>query len=821
MTDSPLVARSKHIATIFLVSLAGLLLEVAYTRIVSFKLWYYYTYLVLGLALLGIGSGGIVVVVWPRIRRAATDAVITVCALLGAVFIAAGELLVAWFPINTIKIWDYGKADSWSNLGALLVICFTLFVSFIMIGVIVSVLLGRAEGRVNRFYFSDLIGAALGCALAIPLIWWLGPPQVVMLAAVILAVVAVVSHPRFGVPTVVAGGLAVLLLLTAANVISLPDVQVEGGKEQPQHPAASGWGPVFRVDAEKVFADYLLLHDGTFGSGIHAYDGNPASQTRFDEDPRALPFKVHGTPPPHTLIIGSAGGNEIVAALHFGSPRVEGVELNPITVGFLTGPLKEFSGDLPNQPGVTIHQGDGRSYIFRSDDRYNLVWYVAPDSYAASNAASSGAFVLSESYLYTSEMIQETLRHLSDDGLMVVQFGELDYRKAPSRTARYVRTARDALTKLGVADPSEHILVSSFLTNATGDLSTIVLKRTPFTAAEVDRFVAAVPQAPPHADPQGFPRSEVAYAPGAANDGGIVGRIAGAPSEADAARIAATYPREISPVHDDRPFFWHFSSFGDVLGKITKPFSTDNPEDVIGERVLLLLLLVSVGYAALFLLAPFVFVRKEWRALPAKGRSALYFASLGLGFMLLEISMIQRLVRFLGYPTYSLTVTLASILLFTGLGALLSKRFADRPRRAVVTSGLALLALGIAYLFALNPITDALLQTPFWFRVITTVLLLAPLGVCLGMFMPLGLGVVAGLGPHADEYVAWGWAVNGFFSVIGSVGTTILAMAYGFRTVQVVALCVYGVAVLAFLALERAASEAREVPDVPAEVIGA
>ena len=85
----------------------------------------------------------------------------------------------------------------------------------------------------------------------------------------------------------------------------------------------------------------------------------------------------------------------------------------------------------------------------------------------------------------------------------------------------------------------------------------------------------------------------------------------------------------------------------------------------------------------------------------------------------------------------------------------------------------------------------------------TTVLLLAPLGVCLGMFMPLGLGVVAGLGPHADEYVAWGWAVNGFFSVIGSVGTTILAMAYGFRTVQVVALCVYGVAVLAFLALER------------------
>lgn len=816
MTDSPLAARSRHIATIFFVSLAGLLLEVAYTRIVSFKLWYYYTYLVLGLALLGIGSGGIFVVVWSRIRQAATDRVIMICALLGAVFIALGELIVAWFPINTIKIWDYGKASSYANLGALIALSFTLFVSFIMIGVIVAVLLGRAEDRVNRFYFSDLIGAALGCALAIPLIWWLGPPQVVMLAAVVLALAAVVAHPRFGVPSVVAGGLAALLLLTVTNVVPLPEIQVEGGKNQPINPTASGWGPVFRVDAEKVFGDYLLLHDGTFGSGIHEYDGNPASQTRFDEDPRALPFATRGKPPEHTLIIGSAGGNEIVAALHFGSPRVEGVELNPITVGFLEGPLKEFSGDLPNQPGVTIHQDDGRSFIFRSKDDYDLVWYVAPDSYAASNAASSGAFVLSESYLYTSEMIQETLEHLTDDGLMVVQFGELDYTRAPSRTARYVLTARDALERIGVKDPSQHIVVSSFLTNATGDLSTIVLKRTPFTQAEIDRFAAAVPVTPPRADPNDFPRSQIAYAPGEPNDGGIVGRLAGAATPAEAKAIEATYPREISPVRDDRPFFWHFSSFGSVMAKITDPFSTDNPEDVIGERVLLLLLLVSVGYAALFLLAPFLFVRKEWRALPAKGRSALYFASLGLGFMLFEISMIQRLVRFLGYPTYSLTVTLASILVFTGLGALLSKRFAARARRAVVTSGAVLLGLGVFYLTALNPITDALLLWPLWARVLMTVVLLAPLGLCLGMFMPLGLTVVGGLGEHPDEYIAWGWAVNGFFSVIGSVGTTILAMAYGFRTVQIAALCTYAVAIGAFVLLDRARSAVGATTEVAA-----
>ena len=144
-------------------------------------------------------------------------------------------------------------------------------------------------------------------------------------------------------------------------------------------------------------------------------------------------------------------------------------------------------------------------------------------------------------------------------------------------------------------------------------------------------------------------------------------RLAGGPTEA-ANRIAAAYPRDISPISDDSPFFWHFVPFDSVIRNIFHPLSAQNPEDSIGERVLLLLLGVSVLYAALFLLAPFFFVRKEWRSLPAKGISAVYFAALGLGFMFFEITMIQRLVRFLGYPTYSLTVTLASILVFTGIG---------------------------------------------------------------------------------------------------------------------------------------------------------
>jgi len=198
-------------------------------------------------------------------------------------------------------------------------------------------------------------------------------------------------------------------------------------------------------------------------------------------------------------------------------------------------------------------------------------------------------------------------------------------------------------------------------------------------------------------------------------------------------------------------------------------------------------------------LAPFFAVRKKWRALPAKATSAVYFSALGLGFMFFEITMIQRLVQFLGYPTYSLTVTLATLLVATGIGALSSKRLAGRARTAMPIILGVLVALTLFYEFALPSILDgSLLSTGLGVRVGFAVVVLAPLGVCLGMFMPIGLDRVASLTEHGEEYVAWAWAVNGFFAVIGSVLTTILSMALGFRVVQFAALGIYVIAVIAF-----------------------
>ncbi|MDD9371671.1 MAG: hypothetical protein PV358_16250, partial [Acidimicrobiales bacterium] len=452
----------------------------------------------------------------------------------------------------------------------------------------------------------------------------------------------------------------------------------------------------------------------------------------------------------------------------------------------------DYGGDIGNQPGVDYRTGDGRSFLARSDDSYDVIWYPAPDSYSATNASTAGAFVLSESYLYTTEIIEDSFDHLAEGGIVATQFGEIDFEGKPNRTTRYVSTVREALARHGIDDASGHVMVSTTPSGGPSVLSTVLVKTTPFTQDEIDTFVAEV---------SAVPDNVVRYVPGQPQQN-AVSNVLTLPDDELGAYIDA-YAYDISPVTDDGPFFWHFAKFTDVIRNFGDPINQFDSEIAIGERVILLLLVIATVLAAIFLLLPFVTMRKVWRELPRKATSAAYFAALGFGFMFFEITLIQRLILFLGYPTYSLTVTLASLLIFTGVGALLSERLKARPEMIVRVLAPTIVALGVLYLFLLPILTESLLTTGLAIRVMVAFLVLAPLGVTLGMFMPLGLGAVADLTDHGEQYVAWGWAVNGFASVIGSVLTTIIAMVFGFNVVLALAVVVYLVALAALRRLQR------------------
>ena len=224
--------------------------------------------------------------------------------------------------------------------------------------------------------------------------------------------------------------------------------------------------------------------------------------------------------------------------------------------------FKKYDGDLAHQPGVHVHQGDGRSYLARQDGRYDLIWFVAPDSYAAMNAATSGAYVLSESYLYTREMILESLAHLGENGLICAQFGEVDFDARPNRTARYLATARDAFRLLGMDDFRPHVLVAT--TRGLLTTSTIILRRAPFTDADVQRFVLA--------------EGTLRYAPGRGNPDHPITQVISLPDE-ELERWHAHSRFDVRPVTDDSPIQEY--SIGLAPGDVSVLASLFDPRRVV------------------------------------------------------------------------------------------------------------------------------------------------------------------------------------------------------------------------------------------------
>jgi len=803
--DGGAAAPARHYAAIFAISFAALLVEISYTRLISFKLFYYYTYLVIGLALLGLGAGGVLVAISTRLKRADMDRLLAGGCLAAAVLAGSGYLVVGEIPIDTRVIWS-GQAIG-AGIAALLAICMVPFATFLAVGIMVASLLGRNAHRVAPMYCADLAGGGLACAVVVPMLGTVGPPGAVFAAAALLALTAAALFYHAGTDhharklghasTALAG----VLTLAVFTHHLLPAMRTDATKTITRDTPIlfSQWSPVFRIDVTLVpFTTEdddrrITHHDGLWGSGLHRYDGNPASLTRFDDNPRALPFRVLGNPPSQVLIIGAAGGNEILASLHFDAAHIDAVELNPVTVSLLTDAFADWTGHLADNPKVSLTVDDGRSYLARNDQRYDLIFFVAPDSYSALNAAASSAFVLTESYLYTVEMVEESLKHLAPDGIICMQFGEFSYDAKPNRTTRYVATAREALRRLGIEDPDRHILVAS--SHEILDLSTVLIKATPFDDDEIASFLATVPE---------LHKTTARYVPGHDLDHGPVNQLL-ALGDDEVGPWLERYRYDVSPVTDDAPFFWHFARFRTVFAEFFESLSGIDTEDAIGEKILLLLLALSAALAAVFLLLPFVVLHSEWRRLPAKLTSAVYFSALGLGFMLFEVCLIQKLTLFLGYPTYSLTVTLMSLLVFTGLGSLAAGTYDAGGSRAMTVLFAVVTALVVFYEIGLTPVTHALFALPLAARVPIAIVLLAPLGLCLGAFMPLGLSRISTLTEHADEYVAWGWAVNGFFSVIGSVLTTILSMSFGFSVVLLLALGAYAIAYAAFLSMPRSA----------------
>ena len=780
-----------RLVTAFVIGFVSLTLEIAYTRVISFKLFYYYTYFVIGLALLGLGAASAFTSLSNRLRSVDTVRLVERIAPAAAVVGVVGYAVVARLGTDVNVIWTGSIGAALWQLVLLLVLSVSITGVFFAVGILFASLVVSQAEQMRRLYFWDLAGAALGCLVAVPLESTIGPPAMILFSLVLMAVLGlavVLAEGRKWLPA--AGALAAVALLALA--VGQLKVKADATKtlRDTDTVEAGDWGAVFRVDAVDLGDLKVLHHDGLWGSSIWRYDGTRATTARFDTDIRQVPFAALANDAPNVLIIGAAGGNEIMASLTFGAGHVDAVELNPVTVNLLRNTFADYSGHVVDDPRVNYVQGDGRTFLARTDTKYDLIWFVAPDSYAASNAATSGAFVLSESYLYTRQMVETAFDHLTDDGAVVAQFGDFAFDRRPTRTARYLLTARAALADRVDAYDQHVTLIIDSGDNDLEKVSTIMLFASPIDEGTVGRIEESLAI---------LPKSEIKYLPNAVRVDGLTSDLITLDDKA-VEKIVDEYPFEIGAIDDDRPFFWHFTDFGTVLTDWSRSFE-DN-EIAIGERLLVVLVAVAAVVAALFLWLPFGLTHRRGGAVKVRGRGRLfgYFAALGLGFMLIEISMIQRFALLLGFPTLSLSVSLFTLLIATAVGARFSALIKRWPVAGLPGTAAGLVVLSVIYMTISESVTETALAWDQWARIIVVVAMLFPIGLLLGVFLPTGIDAAVEASGNDEavrgRLVAWCWAVNGFFSVIGSSVTTILSMAVGFNRALITGLGMYVAAVV-------------------------
>jgi spermidine synthase len=781
----------RYLAGVALISSTLLMTELALTRIFSVIMYYHFAFLAISIALFGLSASGVCAFAFRRtLDRVDTDKLLAAESLIYAL-----STLVALFFLVRLRI---GLTYSPRNLILMLTIYALAALPFFTGGMVVTLAISRLSAHVNAVYASDLIGAAAGCLVLIPLLDRVGAPGVVLMAAALALTSAILFSPlaqrtRIATAGVVVMGIAVAGQLSGAVTFDIGDAKGHVG----DHALFTKWNSFSRIGV------YERTHDNW--SLSQSYSG-PVPRTRYMDIDAAASTPILELAPDLSnaqflryeltavayrlkqpgfcaLVIGPGGGRDLVSALVFGAARVDGVEVNPIIADdVMRGQFKEFSGGIYAHPRVHVVVDDGRSFVRGATDRYDIIQASLVDTWAATAA---GAYTLTENTLYTVEAFNDYIDHLTDDGVLTMTRWVMD-------GLRLVSLAQDAGEARGW-NVAQHLAIVQ-----SDRVQTFMLKKSEFTPQEVATLRAAAHDL----------QFNVIYAPTFAGeatpalpldwiDGMATADYARLIRAADRHEFYASYKQDIRPTTDDRPFFFHTT-------KLQDQFQVAFGREMLfgnGLSALMTLIGISGALVALFVIGPLVLTGGPdvdgWFAW------LLYFGALGAGFMLIEVSVLQRFVLLLGHPVYSLTVTLFSLLLGTGIGAAWSRRLREETlARSVMITLVAIALLGLVITAVITPLVTWAIPFSRATRIAIAVATLVPIGVVLGVPMPAGIRL---LSARAPQMLTWAWGINGALSVVGATLAIFVAMNWGFAVTLAVASGTYVVGLMALLATMREA----------------
>ncbi|HUZ68056.1 MAG TPA: hypothetical protein VMU56_10385 [Beijerinckiaceae bacterium] len=779
-------------AGVFVMTAATLMLQIIETRIISVTSWYYLAFFIISIAMFGLTAGA----VWVYLRREKFSPVYLNHVLAqSSLYFALSTLLTLLIQMTLVT----SSAVSLTSLFAWTELAIGLAVPFFFSGVIVSLALTRSPYPIGIVYGVDLVGAALGCIGVLAVLDIAsGPTAILWIGA--LGAVAAWLFAAAGSATTPAGaprGFSVLryraplflgiLVLALGNPLTNRGIYpsyVKDGIESPKSFAFEGWNSFSRVTVghssegppamwgpsphmpHYTVSQRWMTLDGSAGTSMYKFSGaiEDASFLRYDITNIAyhLPSLVAGA------VIGVGGGRDILSARLFGVKSIVGVEINPILVDLLTRRFSDYTA-IGKLPDVTFAVDEARSWFARTDRSFDIIQMSLIDTWAATGA---GAYTMAENGLYTVEAWRIFLRRLNPNGVFTVSrwYAPGDVNE----TGRMVSLAVATLLDMGIKDPQSHLFLAS-----GGNIATIVVSKSAFSPEALAALRKTV------AD-NGF---TILLSPGETSASPLLQNIADAPDRASLLAATDKSYLDLTPSYDARPFFFNQLRFDRLFG--SRPLSADLGAGVYaGNLVATLTLAMLVLISAVLVVATIVLplrsaVKDTGWTLAVGGTS--YFLLIGVGFMMTEISLVQRMSIFLGDPVYALSIVLFSLILATGIGALVSEKFQLNSGLRLFGWAVATAAYLIALPFWMPPLLLQLDSEQLLTRAGFAVLVLAPAGFLMGFGFPTGMRLVSGIDRRP---MPWFWGVNGAGGVLAASVAVFTSMAFSIDTsLQIGGLC--------------------------------
>jgi spermidine synthase len=806
----------RDLLAVALISVAVLGLEVALMRSLSISRWHHFAYLVISLALLGFGASGTWLALRPDGQRgnlARWNRPLTLALALG---ITLCYRLADALPIQMQYLLYSGQ-----QILYLLAYQLLLFLPFLLAGLLIGGTLVRFAASAPLVYGANLVGSGAGPILALLLMFPLSPPRLIQGAALLTWASSFLWSPpppkkpgprRQNILAFVLGLLLVGdLLLPSPLHIDPQKMLSQLRRWEAQGDARhllTRQGPRGRLD---VFASprlhYTLFAGLTANSpppsqALLLVDGDSAGPIFSIQDAAEAPILDHTLmsvayrllPRARVLLLGEASGVNIWLARRFGARQITAVQNDPQIIDLFRGPLASLSGSVFSGPDLQVSATAPRHFLERSRDDFDLIQIVAAEGMAA---GVSGLLSLHEEYLLTAEGMARCLERLSPGGVVSITRG---IQSPPRDNIKILATLAAALERVGVEKPEAHLAqVRNHLALCT------LASRTPFTAKEQRELIRIsntlwldidlLPGFDPTSRP---PFNQLITPPG----------IKGSLYHYAAAEIFSprregffrSYAYNVRPATDDRPYFFDFFRWRSLprLMEAYGPHWFQRLE--LGYAILVISLCQIVVVAVPVLLVPLL-LRTRGPGTRAGGRSALaYFLLLGVGYLALEMTLMQRCTLLLGDPILAAAGVLSAFLLFSGCGSLLGRRWFGSPLPALAA------AAGAIALCAplLLPVSGWLLApVASWStagRFLVTLVLVAPVAFFMGWPFPIGLLLLERRSP---SLIPWAWGINGFASVAAAPLAVLLSMSFGFRVVLVAAVGCYALTYVLALRFAR------------------